>query len=227
MAVTDKIEKPCPLTATELFQGLNDQEIASIEKMTRLVSYKRGHLLYSPEEGKEVLFFLKEGSIQLYRLSPEGKKLIIATLGPNTFFGEMSLFGQGMYDTFAEVEQDSQVCVMYSEDVTRLLSTKPAVALNLLDILAKRLLETETTLEDLAFKNVRARLASLLLRMAEERKDNKIKGVTHQDLAERVAALRETVTEILGEFKTEGLVELGRREIVILDNKGLQRTANG
>ena len=63
--------------------------------------------------------------------------------------------------------------------------------------------------------------------MAEQRKDKNILRVRHQDLAERVAALRETVTEILGEFKTERLVELGWRKIIILNESGLRRIAAG
>ncbi len=223
----DRMEKHYCFKAMDLFQGLTAEEIASLDSTMRLITRKKGEILYLPDEVKEVLFFLKEGTVQLYRLSPEGKKLVITTLGPNTFFGEMALVGQRMYHTFAEVQEDSTLCLMAREDVVRLLLTKPVIALNLLDILGRRLLEVETALEDLAFKNVRARLASLLLRMAELRKDNKLPGVSHQDLADRVSALRETVTDVLAEFKAAGLVELGWRKIAILNEEELRRIAEG
>ena len=139
----------------------------------------------------------------------------------------MSLVGQRMYDTFAEIAEDSILCIMTREDVMRLLLMKPAIAMNLVEILGRRLLETETFLEGLAFKNVQARLAIVLLRMTELRKDNQIRGVGHQDLAERVGALRETVTDALAEFKAASLVELGWRKIVILNEEGLRRIAEG
>ena len=50
----------------------------------------KGRVFYRPEEPGEVLFILKEGRVQLYRISPEGKKLVITTLGPHTLFGEMA-----------------------------------------------------------------------------------------------------------------------------------------
>ncbi len=221
------MEKLCYLEAMDLFRGLTAAEVASLDSVMHHTTYKRGQLLYLPEEKREVLFLLKGGSVQLYRLSPEGKKLVIATLKPNTFFGEMSLVGQRMYDTFAEAKEDSTLCIMTRADVVRLLLMKPAIALNLLETLGKRFLEMETTLEDLAFKNVRARLASLLLRMAELRKDNKLPGVSHQDLADRMSALRETVTDVLAEFRTAGLVKLGWRKIVILNEEELRRIAEG
>jgi len=146
----DKIDKLCYLKAMDLFRGLTDEDIASLDNIMRSVNYTKGQILYSPGETREVLFFLKKGSVQLYHLSPDGKKLVITVLGPNSFFGEMSLVGQRMYDTFAEVEEDSVLCVMTREDTMRLLSMKPAIAINLVEILGKRLLETETILEDLA-----------------------------------------------------------------------------
>ena len=45
-----------------------------------------------------MLYILKEGRVQLYRLSAEGRKLVLTTLEPGTVFGEMSMIGQGMYD---------------------------------------------------------------------------------------------------------------------------------
>ncbi len=223
----DKIDKLCYLKAMDLFRGLTDEDIASLDNIMRSVNYTKGQILYSPGETREVLFFLKKGSVQLYHLSPDGKKLVITVLGPNSFFGEMSLVGQRMYDTFAEVEEDSVLCVMTREDTMRLLSMKPAIAINLVEILGKRLLETETILEDLAFKNVRSRLASLLLRIAEQRKGDRLRGVRHQDLAERMGVLRETVTNTLAEFKADRLVELGWRKIVILNEAELRRIAAG
>lgn len=220
-------EEPYCLKGVDLFQGLTTEEIASAERMTRIITRKKGEILYSPDEKKEVLFFLKEGKIQLYRLSAEGKKLVVATLGPNTFFGEMALVGQKMYDTFAEVLKDATLCIMTRKDVARLLLAKPAIALNLVETLGRRLLEMESTLDDLAFKNVPARLASTLLSMAEERNSNEILGVSHQDLAERLATVRETVTSTLDKFKTEGLVELGWRKIVILNKERLSHIAKG
>ncbi len=225
--MTKRRDKTCYLKAMDLFQGLSDEEIATIDQMMHTTTRKKGELIYLPDESREVLFFLRKGTVQLYRLSPEGKKLVITTLEPDTFFGEMALVGQRMYNNFAEAQEDVTLCIMNREDVVRLLLSKPTIAMNLLEIIGRRYLEIEATLEGLAFKNVRARLASLLLRLAQQRKDNKIQGVRHQDLAEQLATLRETVTGVLGEFKVAKLLELGWRKIIILDEEGLRRIAAG
>src|SRR5919112_1839880 len=86
----------------------------------------------------EALFLLREGAVQIYRMSPEGRKLVIAHLLPFSFFGEMSCIGQGMYDTFAEVTEDSVLLLMNCADLNRLLVTKPQVARRILEAFGRR-----------------------------------------------------------------------------------------
>lgn len=214
------------LQMVDIFQDLTEAEIEEIDRATTMTSCRRGKIFYMPEDTSEVLFLLKEGQVQLYRISPDGKKLVIATIGPGAVFGEMALIGQGMHNTFAEATEDCVLCVMSREDVERLLVTKPKVALRIFEALGDRLKETEARLEELAFKGIPARLASLLLQLAEERGSDTITGMTHQDLGEQIGTYRETTTQTLNAFKADGLIEIGRKRIKILDREGLQRIAD-
>jgi CRP-like cAMP-binding protein len=179
-----------------------------------------------PEDTSEVLFLLKEGRIQLYRISPDGKKLVIATVGPGAIFGEMALIGQGMHNTFAEAIDDCVLLVMGRQDVERLLVTNPRVALRIFEALGRRLKEAEARLEEIAFKGIPARLASLLLQLADAAGGDTISGFTHQDLGEQIGTYRETTTQTLNMFKTQSLIDIGRKRITILDRQGLQRIAD-
>jgi CRP-like cAMP-binding protein len=137
----------------------------------------------------------------------------------------MTLIGQGMHNTFAEAAEDCVLYVMSREDVERLLITKPKVALRIFESLGRRLKEAEARVEEIAFKGIPARLASLLLQLADEGDGDTITGLTHQDLGEQIGTYRETTTQTLNVFKTEGLIEIGRKRITILDREGLQHVA--
>jgi CRP-like cAMP-binding protein len=213
------------LQMVDIFQDLTEEEIEEIDRATTLTTGRRGKIFYMPEDTSEVLFLLKQGRVQLYRISPDGKKLIIDTVGPGTVFGEMALIGQGMHNTFAEATEDCVLCVMSREDVERMLLTKPRVALRIFEALGSRLRETETRLEEIAFKGIPARLASLLLQLAEDRDSDIISGMTHQDLGEQIGTYRETTTQTLNTFKAEGLINIGRKRIKILDREGLEEIA--
>ena len=210
------------LQMVDIFQDLTEEEIEEIDRATTITTARRGKILYMPEDTSEVLFLLKQGRVQLYRISPDGKKLVIATLGPGTVFGEMALIGQGMHNTFAEAVEDCVLYVMSRSDVERLLVTKPKVALRIFEALGRRLKEAEARQEEVAFKGIPARLASLLLHLAD---DDVVTGYTHQDLGEQIGTYRETTTQTLNAFKSDGLIDIGRKRITILNRDGLERIA--
>ena len=207
----------------ELFRDFKMEEMEAIVRATKMQTCKAGRIFYSPDETGEVIFLLKTGAVQIYRMSPEGRKLVIAKLPPYSFFGEMSCIGQGMYDTFAEATEDSLICTMSRRDVERLLLSKPKVALRMLEAVGKRVVDAERQLEELAFKGLIPRVASLLLR---EARNNEVTGLSHQDIAELLGVYRETVTSALNELKTAGIIEIGRKRIIIADSVRLERAAH-
>jgi len=213
------------LSTIEIFRDLSLAELAEMDRQITMSSCEPGKIFYMPEDSGEVLFLLKKGRVQLYRLSPSGKKLVVATLGPGAIFGEMSLVGQGMHNTFAEAIDECMLCVMSRADVERLMREKPEVALRFMESLGGRLTQMERRLEDIAFKSIPARLASLLLRLASEEKGNQVTGYTHQDLGEMLGTYRETITQTLNEFKADGLVEIGRKKVILLDEERLDMLA--
>jgi CRP-like cAMP-binding protein len=137
----------------------------------------------------------------------------------------MAFIGQGMHNSFAEASENCVLYVMSRNDVERLLITKPKVALRIFEVLGRRLRRAEERLEEIARKGIPARLASLLLQVASETGSDIIKGYTHQDLGEQIGTYRETTTQTLNAFKTDGLIDIGRKRITILDPEGLKRIA--
>ena len=223
--VSQPADKMRYLSELTVFQDLSAREMEDLNRITTMSTMPKGRVFYRPEEPGEVLFILKEGRVQLYRISPEGKKLVITTLGPHTLFGEMALLGAKMHNTFAEAVEDCLICVMSRNDLERLILNKPQVALRILEITGRRLRDAEERLENMAFKGIPARLASLLLRLAAEQGNNEITGFTHQDLAESVGTYRETATQVLNDLKADGYIEIGRKRITILDVAGLTAVA--
>ncbi|MDP6605608.1 MAG: Crp/Fnr family transcriptional regulator [Dehalococcoidia bacterium] len=212
------------LSATDLFQDMDERSLEQIERGAVMTSCHRGTVFYTPGETGEVLFILKAGRVNLYRMTAEGKKLVTTTVEPGTVFGEMSMIGQGMVDSFAEAAEDCTLCVMSRVDVERLIKEQPSVSLRLLELLANRLDAAEERLADVAYKSVPARIATTLLRLAGD--DNAPVRLSHQDIADMVGTYRETATRILNELRTDGLIELNRMRIEIVRPDGLERVAD-
>jgi CRP/FNR family cyclic AMP-dependent transcriptional regulator len=144
-----KEQKLKALSTIEIFQDLTQREVEEIDQTTKMSTSEPGRVFYTPEESGEVLFLLKRGRVQIYRLSPSGKKIVVATLEAGAIFGEMSLIGQGMHNTFAEAIETCTLCVMSRADVERLILNKPRVAMRIMQAMANRLMEVESQLEEM------------------------------------------------------------------------------
>jgi CRP-like cAMP-binding protein len=214
------------LSKVDIFRDLGPDDMEDIRRMTTMRTCPAGTIFYSPKEHGEVLFILKQGHVQLYWMSEEGKRVVIGTVGPGTVFGEMALTGQAMYDAFAEAVEDSLICIMNRRDVEKLLMSKPQVAVRLLDLMAKRLRDMEERLQESLFSDVPSRLAALLLRLRADSGSDVVE-LTHEEVAERLGVYRETVTAGLSNLRKEGLISIGRRHIHLTDLHGLEKRASG
>ena len=215
------------LSNIQVFRDLTPHDLAQMDRQLTMSTCQPGKIFYMPEDSGEVLFLLKKGRVQLYRLAPSGKKLVVATLGAGAIFGEMSLVGQGMHNTFAEAVDDCVLCVMSRSDVGRLIQEKPEVAFRFVEALGSRVTQLEARLEDIAFKSISARLGALLLSLNEEQGGRQtVTGYTHQDLSEMLGTYRETITQTLNDLKADGLIDITRKQVVLLNMPRLRQLAD-
>ncbi len=218
------------LGQSPLFSSLDTVEIGELDRITKVMTCAPGRILYRPGEHCTQLFLLKSGRVQLYHLSADGRKLIMATIEPGTCFGEMPLTGNNLHQNFAEAVEDALVYVMNRSDVERMLAHKPAALLTLLQLAGQRGAQLETQLVDTTFKSTNARLATLLLQLARSEQVNGelvVVGFSQGELADRLGVYRETVALALRELKECGAIELGRKHITICRPQLLQEQAAG
>ena len=225
LAVQERGRKLGYLSAIDIFRDMGPDDMVQLDKMTRMSTVRKGQIVFGPGDTDEILFLLKRGRVQLYKLSPDGRKLVLSIVEPDTFFGQMSILGQQMASTFAEAVDDSTVCIMTRDDIETLILEKPRIGLRLLEVLGSRLLATETRLEEVVFKRVPARLAGLLLRLTEGAAEDRTVELSHQEIADILGVYRETVTNALDRLKATGAVEIGRRRIALTDVRQLQDLA--
>ena len=212
------------LQKVDIFKDLAREEIEVLFNGVTMRECATGTVFFTPDDPSERLFVLKEGQVDLYRLTPGGKRLVTGRIRPGTIFGEMGLLGQSMHGCFAEAAEDSLVCVATREDVLRLFQQRPEVALRLLENVGNRLRLLEQRLEQAAFSPVKVRLANFLLANADT-STGMAAGYTHAEIGDTIGALRQTVTETLSEMQGRGLVEVGHKRIRVTDRKGLEDIA--
>jgi len=189
-------------------------------------SFRAGEEVATAEEIGQSLFLVASGRVQLYRTTADGRRFVIATLGPGSIFGEDSILGELAVATYAVALEDGTVSMMPSYRVKELSSHEAMFSLGLMHAMGRRVVEAENRLEQMAYGSVAARLAALLLDLAGDSANGTVQA-THQDLAEMLGTWRETVSKTLQEMKRKGLVSPSRRTVQILSKERLRLEAEG
>ncbi len=226
-------EKLQLLSMVDVLEPLSQEQIEELLQRLPDFSFEQGQLLYTPEEPSEALFLLKRGRVRIYTLDQKGREFTLAICEDGTFFGEMTLTSQQLWGAYAEAMEPVNVCILKRKDVERLVREHPDVGLKMLQILGERLRLYENRLEDIGLKSVPARLASLILQLAESEGVMTSEGLkipthyTHEQLATMIGASRVSVTKAFAQLQDDGDVELKRRLIYVKDVEALDRVAGG
>src|SRR5919112_4966811 len=151
----------------DILEPLTREEIEELSIRVPDTHFQRAQILYTPQESSEVLFMLKKGRVRIYRVSPDGKEFTLTVVGAGTVFGAMSLTAQRLENAYAEAMEAVIVCKMRRLDFERLVMGKPQGGLKVMSVLSERLFLSENLMEDIALKEVPARLASFILRLID------------------------------------------------------------
>ncbi len=208
-------------------QSLTDRRWDELERWGVTRRYVKGGIVYAPDEPATELYLIKEGRVALNLLSREGRTLTVRVVKPGEIFGHAALLSDGTFDTFAEALRPTTAAVVRRDTLEELMVARPALALALMDDLGRHSQALSRRLGNVAFKSVPARLASLLLELAQPsgREATPAGRWTHQELADMINAYRETVTKVLNQFREAKLIDMNRQGVTLLNVAGLQELA--
>jgi len=219
------------LSLVDIFEPLSTEEIAQLNGQLSDIHLEAGEIFFSPQDRSEKLFLLQKGRVRIYRTS-DGHEFTLAVVDEGTVFGEMALTAQQLQGAYAQAMKPCEISIMGREDLERLMLDKPQVGLKISHLLSERLRRYESRLEDLTLKGVTARLASLLLLLLES--EGVVSGghqlkipthYTHEHLGTMIGTAREAVTRAFSKLQDQGVVELRRRLIYIVDAEALRQVA--
>ena len=186
-------------------------------------AFRAGQTVAEPDGLSQNLFTLMKGRVQLIREGPNGRRLAIATLNPGAMFGEGALLESSDPSVKAVGLTDCIVWMVPAPQAQELVLRYPVLSWGILQTVGERLAQVENRMEEVAYKRLPERLASLLLELSNGGRF--IRGTSHQALADMLGTYRETISAILRGFKDAGLVELGYRKIELRDVRGLRAAA--
>ncbi|MFZ6026761.1 MAG: Crp/Fnr family transcriptional regulator [Chloroflexota bacterium] len=205
------------------FTTLNERLRHQLAENTHLYQYERDEVLFWQGEPCPGLFILEKGGVKLFKLSPQGRELIVRVLQEGTTFEEVPVFDGGTNPVNAAALETSLVWVVETASVQKLISEHPDLCRQTILNLASNLRMLVGIVEELSFYQVTHRLARLLSQLTPEQ----LSGSTavrlkQDDLAARLGTVREVVARSLRELERSGAIHMKRGQITITDEKALQ-----
>jgi CRP-like cAMP-binding protein len=216
------------LKRINLFKAMKPDEMMDLAQKTTMKNFRKKELIYLSNQPGEYVYLLKKGVVKISKLTSDGRELTLALLKPGEIFGELEALGAGETGAQAEAHSDVMICVLRRKDLLGLMQTKPDLGISLSKLIGFRRRIIENRMENLIFRNIPQRLAALFLELKEEFGRNEgdtIKidvPLTHEDLANLIGSARATVTDVLNDFKKQGIIQTAGKYFILKNIKSLE-----
>jgi CRP/FNR family transcriptional regulator len=212
------VEKVQALRQVDYFKSLGVAVLDSLALGVSLRRYNRGEIIFWESDPCSGLHIIKKGSVKLFKLSPQGRELIINTNDEGTSFNEVPVFDDGENPVNAAALENCEIWVVDAAVIRRTMEDNPEMCKAVIQSLSANLRMMVSKVEELSFYQVTNRLARLISQLPEEQLSGQgFPRLTQDQLAARLGTVREVVARSLQQLQRSGAIRVGKRQIEILD----------
>ncbi len=205
------------------FNNLPDSVFGEIENNAVLLNMKKGQIVFHEGDQCQNFALLLSGQIRVYKIGENGREITLYRFGKGSgcILTASGILNNSTFPAIAQVEETGQALAMPANLIKEWVNRYQEWRDYICGLLAGRLSDVITTVEEIAFKRMDIRIARFIL--AAYTKGEKSLNATHQSIADELGTAREVVSRILKDYEIEGLIELHRGKIVIIDSKKLKK----
>lgn len=205
------------------FQKLSEEELEFINAKKTQITYLKGETIFKQGAFAPHVLFVNHGLVRVYLQTGTNKQLNLRIARKGDFLAFSSVFGENIYNYSAVALVDAAICMIDKAALKQLLLRNPEFALQ---ITSRNFNNERRYLEiigNISYKQMRGKLASAILYLAgEEFKDvNLFHFLARQDIADFASITIESAIKFLKEFEKEGIIQLDRKNIDILNRDEL------
>ncbi|MCH1981599.1 Crp/Fnr family transcriptional regulator [Ruminococcus sp. OA3] len=207
-----------------VWDSLTREEQLNIINNSALKEYGKGELLHQGDMDCVGLFIINTGKIRTYLLSDDGKEVTLYRLGhgDTCILSASCALATITFDVYIEAEEKTQVLLISSSFFSSLMEKNIYVECFSYKLATERFSDVMWAMQQILFMNLDQRLAIFLWDELSRSEGNVI-HITHEQIARYIGSAREVVSRMLKYFVADGIVELSRGGIRIVDKKRLRK----
>lgn len=213
------------LQATPFFQGLDQQVLTELVRHAVARTFAPGAVIFLEGDAAPGFYYVAQGWVKIVKMSPEGREQTLYLWGPGDLFGGMGVFANHPTRATAITLEPTNLWLLPRDAIRQALVAEPTLALRVIEFMAGRIDELMALVTDLSLRSVTARLARQLLVRAEGDVVQRQRWATQSEIAAHLGTTPDVANRALRALVEEGIIELNRRQIRILDPHRLAQRA--
>lgn len=218
------------MVTTDFLGRLDEEARSALLALATRRQLCKGAFAYRVSDPGDAVYLLIAGRIKTYKLTPDGREVILWFGFPGEVFGLVEAPNHKGRMVSVEACEPSEVAEISSAKFREFLASHPDVSPILVQIMASRLGMLANRLVYLMADDAEARIAKFLVDLAARYHGPagaaaRPIGLTHQEIADITGVQRQTATRILGRFTERGALSVRYRRISIRDRDLLTRYA--
>ncbi|MFQ5740817.1 MAG: Crp/Fnr family transcriptional regulator [Acidobacteriota bacterium] len=226
------VDRVWHLRQAPLLKGLSVHDLTAIASLCSDWVYPKGEVIFHQEDPSDSLFILNRGCVRVSVVNSSGREKIIGLFKTGDIFGENLLGAKHTRQVQATAHEECWVSIMTGENFLHLVGQKPALALNLIEILTQKLSEAREDIGALSFLDTEHRVVKTLLQLGKSHGKTTVTRksmvklkipLSHELLARMIGGNRPHISTIMSKFKKRGWVNYQGRKLLI----NIQALANG
>ncbi len=217
----------CKLKCLSLFKHLSYHELEKLEKNRKKITYRKGENIYKENTESTDLLCLNTGKVKITKEVDHYSEQIIGLKKPVEFLGFQDLLSNDTYRTSAVALEDCKICCINKKAFIEVVENNSQFALKIISYQAELLDSNNKKMISLTQKPMLARLADVLLELADLFGYNKLTGALNIKLKRKELASLSNMTtsnaiRSLSELTKKNITKIEGREILIKDFHQLQ-----
>ncbi len=205
-----------------LFSTLTQAQAESVADAVVKRRYKRGEVIVEQGKKSNFLAIVLTGRARVITTDTRGREVILATMNPGDYVGEMSLIDNQPHSASVRAEVQTDVLILGRVEFARCLPENTSMAYAVMKGLVQRLRHADRKIESLALMDVYGRVARALLEFAQPDKDGLLiirDRVSRQDVAKMIGASREMVSRVMKDLEDRGFIEVGEDGSTVIKDR--------
>ncbi len=199
-----------------LLQQADSQMVREFQQATYFARIASGSDVFVDGDRTDAIALLISGVVRVYKIGETGREITLYRfgLGESCILTANAILNQQSFPAIATVEQNAEAVMIPADTFRDWVRRYDLWREFVFDLFSQRLLTVMAIVDEVVFRQMDRRIASLLLNQAKIQ--NPVR-MTHQEIAAELGSSREVISRLLEAFVSDGIVSAKRGTIEVLD----------